>query len=120
MRKLEKTNPNLIQLIRFLRKKSRENKAKIWRDIAKRLAKPRRNYKAVNISRLNRCTKNKETVIVPGKVVGTGEIDHQIAVAAFAFSEKAREKIKAAKGKIIPFPLLIKKNPQGSEVKIIG
>jgi ribosomal protein L18E len=41
-------------------------------------------------------------------------------VAAFAFSEKAKEKIKATRGKCLSFFDLIKKNPKGSNVKIIG
>jgi large subunit ribosomal protein L18e len=120
VRRVKTTNPELIKLIRFLKKQSRENKVKIWRDIAERLAKPKRNSIAVNISRLNRHTKKKETVVVPGKVVGAGKIDHQITVAAFAFSEKAKEKINAARGKTISLLQLLKKNPKGSNVKIIG
>jgi len=59
-------------------------------------------------------------VVVPGKVLGAGEINHPVIVAAFSFSEKAKEKIKAAKGKCLSFIDLIKKNPKGSNVKIIG
>jgi len=58
--------------------------------------------------------------VVPGKVIGTGKIDHPITVAAFSFSEKAKEKIKVARGKAISLLQLIKKNPKGSNVKIIG
>jgi large subunit ribosomal protein L18e len=120
MRKVKATNPELIELIRFLKKQSRENKANIWLDIAERLAKPRRQRIAVNVSHLNRHTQKSETVAVPGKVLGTGELAHPITVAAFTFSTKANEKIKAAKGKCISFSDLIKKNPKGSNVKIIG
>ncbi len=120
MKKVKATNPELIKLIRFLRKQSRENKANIWREIAERLAKPRRKRIAVNLSRLNRHTQKNEMVVVPGKVLGAGEINHPVIVAAFAFSEKAKEKIKAAKGKCLSFIDLIKKNPKGSNVKIIG
>jgi len=107
-------------LIRFLKKQSRENNVKIWKDVAERLAKPKRKRIAVNVSRLNRYTEKKETVVVPGKVIGTGKIDHPITVAAFSFSEKAKEKIKVARGKTISLLQLIKKNPKGSNVKIIG
>lgn len=120
MKKLKTTNPELIELIRFLKKQGKENKAEIWRDIAERLAKPRRKRVAVNLSRLDRHTHKSETVVVPGKVLGTGDISHSITVTAFAFSEKAKVKIKAAKGKFLSFPELIKKNPKGSNVKIIG
>lgn len=120
MKKLRTTNPELIKLIRFLRKQSNENKANIWRGIAENLAKPRRNRLTVNLSRLNRHTQKNDVVIVPGKVLGAGTIDHPVTVAALAFSEKAREKILAARGKCLSFSRLIKKNPKGSNVKIIG
>jgi large subunit ribosomal protein L18e len=120
VKKVKATNPELIKLIRFLRKQSRENKANIWREIAERLAKPRRKRIAVNLSRLNRHTQKNEMVVVPGKVLGAGEINHPVIVAAFSFSEKAKEKIKAAKGKCLSFFDLVKKNPKGSNIKIIG
>jgi large subunit ribosomal protein L18e len=120
VKKVKTTNPELRELIIFLRKQSRENKVDIWRDIAKRLAKPRRNRIAVNISRLNRYTQKNETVAVPGKVLGAGEIEHSLTVAAFGFSGRAKEKIIAARGKCLSFSDLIKKKPNGSNVKIIG
>lgn len=120
MRKPKTTNPQLIEIISFLKKQGRENEAEIWRDIAERLAKPKRKRIAVNLSRLNRYTQKSETVVVPGKVLATGEITHPITIAAFAFSRKAREKISAARGKCLSFSDLIKKKPKGSNVKIIG
>jgi large subunit ribosomal protein L18e len=120
VRKVRTTNPQLIELINFLRKQSSENKVEVWWDIAERLAKPRRRGTAVNLSRLNRYTKKRETVAVPGKVLSTGKMDHPITIAAFAFSAKAREKIGAARGKCLSFSELVKKNPKGFNVKVIG
>lgn len=120
MKKTKKTNPELTKLIQFLKKQGRENKANIWRDIAEDLSKPRRKSIAVNLSRLNRYTQKNETVVVPGKVLGAGKITHPITVAAFVFSETAKEKIKAAKGKSLSIFELVEKNPSGSNVKIIG
>jgi large subunit ribosomal protein L18e len=120
VRKLRSTNPELKNLASFLKKEGREKKVHIWRDIAERLAKPRRKSVAVNVSRLNRFTQKNEIVLVPGKVVATGEIDHPVTVAAIAFSQRAREKINAAKGKCLSLYDLVKKDPSGSKVKIIG
>ena len=120
MRKVKTTNADRMELIRFLRKQSRENNVGVWRDIAGRLGKPRRKHVTVNLSRLNRHTTRNEVVAVPGKVLSSGEIDHALTIAAFAFSEKAKEKVAAAKGKCWSFFELIKKNPKGSNVKIIG
>jgi large subunit ribosomal protein L18e len=120
VRKNRSTNPELINAVNFLKKQSRENNVGIWRDIAERLTKPRRNGVAVNVSRLNRYTHKSETVIVPGKVLGTGQISHSLTVGAFAFSAKARGKIEAAKGKCYSLDDLAKKDPKGSKIKIIG
>jgi len=59
-------------------------------------------------------------VVVPGKVLGAGKIDLPLQVAAFAFSDKARSKISKAKGKCLSIPELMKKNPKGANVKVIG
>ncbi len=120
MKKPKTTNPELIELIRFLRKQGRENKAAIWRDIAKRLASPRRRHVTVNLSRLSRYTDKNEIVAVPGKLLSAGEISHPVTVAAVAFSEKAKEKVTAAKGKCLSLSELVKKNPKGSKIRIIG
>lgn len=119
-KQIKATNPYLIEIIRLLRKKSRENEAPIWREVAERLSKPKRRRIKVNVSRLNRYTKENDEVIVPGKVLGAGLIDHPIRVAAFDFSGQAKVKILKAKGKCLSIPELIKRNPKGTNVKLIG
>jgi large subunit ribosomal protein L18e len=120
VKKVRTTNPDRIEVIRFLRKQGKENNAGIWRDIAQHLGKSRRKHITVNLSRLNRYTKKNEVVAVPGKVLSAGVIDHPLMIAAFAFSEKAREKVTAARGKCLSFSELVKKNPKGSNIRIIG
>jgi len=120
VRKAKTTNPEIVELIQFLRKQGRENNAEIWRDIAERLAKPRKNRPAVNLSRLNRHTQENEVVVIPGKVLSSGEINHSVTVAALAFSEKAKEKINAANGKCLSFTELVNNNPKGSKITMIG
>ncbi len=120
MKKTKTTNPELIELIRFLRKQKREKNANIWGDIAERLEKPKKKRLTVNLSRLNRYAQKNEVVVVPGKVLGAGEIDHPITVTAFSFSAKAKEKIKTAKGKCLSFSDVIERNPKGVNIKIIG
>jgi len=73
----------------------------------------------VNLSRLNRHTRAKETVVVPGKVLGAGNLDRAISVAAFSFSAQARLKISKAKGKCLSISELLERNPDGSNVKIM-
>lgn len=120
MKKLKATNPELLELVKFLKKAAREHNAKIWRDIAERLSTSRKRRVAVNLSRINRYTEKGNFVAVPGKVLGTGSLDHPVKVAAFSFSEKAREKIRKKRGSCLTFYQLVKKNPKGSNIKIIG
>jgi large subunit ribosomal protein L18e len=120
LKRVKATNPELISLIRSLRKGSRENEVGIWRDVAEHLSSSRRRRITVNVSHLNRCTQTSETVVVPGKVLAAGKIGHPVNVAAFAFSEQARAKILKAKGKCLSISDLMKKNPKGANVKIIG
>jgi large subunit ribosomal protein L18e len=120
MKQTKSPNPELTSLIRSLRKKGRENDANIWRDTADRLLKPRRRRAAVNLSQINRHTQARETAIVPGKVLGAGSVDHPVNVAAFAFSGHAKSKILNAKGKCLSIDELMKENPKGTNVKIIG
>ena len=119
MKETKSTNPELIQLIRFLKKESREKNANIWLDVAEHLAKPKTQRVAVNLSRINRNTKKSETIVVPGKVLATGTLKHSVTVAAFGASEKAKEKMKAAKAKYLSIPELVEKNPKGANVRII-
>jgi large subunit ribosomal protein L18e len=113
------TNPELVQLINFLRKQGREKNAAIWLNVARYLSKVRRQSVAVNLSRINRYTQKSDVVVVPGKILGAGSLDHSITVAAFDASEKAKEKIAAAKAKYLSIPELVETNPKGSNIKII-
>jgi len=120
MKKANPTNPELINTIHFLKKSAKENDAKIWRKVAETLSRTRRKRIAVNLGRVNRYTKEDEIVAIPGKVLAAGEIGHPVTVSAFAFSQKAMAKIEKAKGKCLSYTELVKKNPKGTGVKIIG
>jgi len=119
MRETKSTNPELVKLIRFLKKQGREKQANIWLDVAEHLAKPSRQRVTVNLSRINRHTEKKDMIVVPGKILGTGALNHPVTVAAFSASEKAKEKLAAAKAKYLSIPELLEKNPKGANVKII-
>jgi len=119
MTRVKPTNPELLTVIRSLRKRAQDSNAPIWRDVAAQLSSSKRRRVAVNLSRLNRHTRAKETVVVPGKVLGAGNLDHPVSVAAFSFSTQARLKISKARGKCLSIPELIEANPEGKNVKIM-
>jgi large subunit ribosomal protein L18e len=111
---VEKTNPRLTTLIALLKNKSRENEAKIWREIASRLETPNRNYAEVNLSKINRYAQDGETIIVPGKVLGSGTLEQSVN-----FSASATSKITDAKGQCMTIEQLLRDNPKGSGVRIL-
>lgn len=119
MKNIEKTNPRLVSLIDNLKAASRNNGVAIWRDIAKRLEKPRRNYASVNLSKINRHTKPNDIVIIAGKVLSSGDLDHSVTIAALGFSGQAMSKIALAGGKCLDIEKLILEQPKGTGIKIL-
>ena len=114
-----KTNPRTPVLIAALKEGSRQNEAAIWRDVAKRLEKPGRNYAQVNLSKINRYAKDGETVLIAGKVLGAGLLDKAVTVAAYNFSVTAIEKITSLGGKCLTIEQILEENPKGSGIKIL-
>ncbi|MBO4357057.1 MAG: 50S ribosomal protein L18e [Candidatus Methanomethylophilaceae archaeon] len=114
-----KTNPQLVATIDNLKAITRDNNAAIWRDIALRLEKPKKNWAEANLSKLERYAKDGETIVVPGKVLAAGSISKKITVAAFSFSDAAAKAIVAAGGKTMTFEELAKENPKGTGVRIM-
>jgi large subunit ribosomal protein L18e len=119
MRETKTTNPELVQLISLLKKESRERQAGIWLDIAEYLSKTRSQRISVNLSTLNRNTRRSDVIVVPGKLLGSGSINHAVTVASFGASQKAKDKLVAAKSKYLSIPELLEKNPKGANVRII-
>jgi len=115
-----KTNPMLVSLIHELKKQANENDAPIWKDIAKRLEKSSKNWPEVNLDRLEKYVQKNETALVPGKVLSSGNLLKKITIAAWSFSENAEQKIKKAGGKCISIEELLKKNPKGKDIRIMG
>jgi len=93
-----KTNPKLQNLIADLKSVSRDSGANVWQDIAARLEKPRRTHAEVNLGRIERYAQEDETVVVPGKVLGSGVLEKNVTVAAVDFSAlPARRSTRPAK-----------------------
>ena len=119
VKKIIKTNPNLIELINKLYEQSRNEDAAIWKDVAKRLERSNRRTAEVNLSDINRNADADETVLVPGKVLSNGDLDKKVDVVAFKFSAKAQEKIENAGGECISIDEIMQSNPKGSNIRIM-
>ncbi len=113
------TNPRLIRMINRLEKASRVNNAPIWRAVAEKLRKPTRARIEVNLWKIDKYAEGVDAVIVPGKVLGEGELTKPIVVAAASFSASAKRKIEEAGGKAHFLDDYAEENPKGSNTRIV-
>jgi large subunit ribosomal protein L18e len=111
----EKDNQILASLIESLMKSEKP----LWRKVAGELSRSRRSRAEVNLSKLERYAEDGKTILVPGKVLGSGVVSKKVDVAAFAFSDRARQLISAAGGKAMSIESLQKSNPEGRGVMIL-
>ena len=119
---MKRTGPQTLTLkalIRELTSLGKKNEVKLWLRIAKDLSRPTRIRRAVNLYKIDKNTKDGETALVPGKVLSVGELNKKLTIAAYQFSDKALEKINKV-GKAIKIQELIKDNPKGEKIRIIG
>jgi len=121
---VKRTGPQTLELrdlILELKTIGNKNNVDLWKRVAKELEKPRRIRRKANLYKINKYTRDNEIALVPGKVLSMGELTKKITVAAYQFSENAKEKINHA-GKAMSIKELIEKypNPEGKRIRIIG
>ena len=117
IRKLK--NPELKRTIQTLDTASRKENKAIWGALAEELDKPKRGRTSVNLSKINRHTEEGDVVAIPGKVLASGFLNHQVTVAAFAFSEGAKKKIVDSGSKAISLETLLEEGINPSQIKIL-
>ena len=113
--KIREKNPDLKNLVMNLQKGKQA-----WRAVAEGLNRPRRGRHEVNLYRIEKHANPKESVVVPGIVLGDGEIKKSVVVAALKFTKGAREKIEKAGGRCLSIEELLEKNPKGEKLRIMG
>ena len=107
-------------MVKDLKQASKKNEAPIWSRLAVLAIKPSSARRVVNLTRINKTTKENDVLFVPGKVLGTGNISHKITLSSFSMSTTAANKIIHTGGKIMTYADMIKKYPTGKGVIIFG
>jgi len=120
MKRTGSSNPNLRKLIEELKTLSIKQEVKLWKRIASDLEKPSRMRRIVNLTKLDKNTKDNETVIVPGKVLAKGTLGHQLTIAAYQFSEQAMEKLTESKCTLLTLSEFMEKDPKAKKARLIG
>jgi large subunit ribosomal protein L18e len=115
---MSKTNPRLNSLIADLKSAARSSDGDVWSDVADRLEKPRRTHAEINLGRIERYAQEDETVVVPGKVLGSGVLQKEVTVAAVDFSGTAQTKIDQV-GETMNLEQALEQNPDGQNVRVV-
>ena len=114
------TNQVVIRMASDLKKASTKNDAPIWGKLAEYALKPSIARRDININKINQLTKENDTIVFPGKVLATGNISHKITLFSFSISNSAAAKVLESGGKIVSYADLIKQNPTGKGVVLLG
>ncbi len=109
-----------IMLRKLIERLNKEKKA-IWKRVAEELSAPARKRTYVNLYKINRYSKAGDIIIIPGKVLGVGNLDHPVTVAAWDFSKTAKDKIIKAGGQIMSLWQAVEtfKDFKGKSVKLM-
>lgn len=105
-----KKNPELVRTILLLKKN------KDWQKLANLVARVKRKQIKLNLDEIDQRAEEGDTIVVPGKILGRGELKKKLMVVGFSFSQKAKEKLKA-KARTIEEE--VKKNPKAEGVKVL-
>ena len=114
-----KTSSEVRETIMKLAQVSRESNSVFWRDIAERISGGRRRYASVDLGKIERLCAEGDTVVVPGTVLGGGEIEKKITISAIRASTSAIEKIGKSGSTFKKLSDLAIENPKGTNIKII-
>jgi len=114
--KIRAKNHVLKDLIEDLRKKGVEQP--IWTSLAHGLNRPQRNKHEVNLYDIERNAQAKETIVVPGVVLGSGIVTKPVTVAALKFSGQAQNVIEKAGGKCLSIQEVMNSKPE--TLRILG
>lgn len=99
--KTKTTNKILFDIINDLRKLSNKTGESFGKAIAAKLAVSASQRAEVNLFKIEKLTKNQDTIIIPGKVLASGNLTKKITVIAYKFSKSAKQKIENVGGKTL-------------------
>ncbi|MBW3010696.1 hypothetical protein KY335_05805 [Candidatus Woesearchaeota archaeon] len=106
-------NKELTNMIQEIKTLAIKQESKFWKRIATELEKPRKNMRVVNVGKLKNVVRKGEIAVIPGKVIGTGKYEGDIA--AYQFSETVLKN-----NKTMFLDELMKKCPKGQKCRIIA
>ncbi len=86
-----------------------EKNSGLARAVLRIVSRPRRERVTVSIKKLNDNAKERESIIVPGKILSVGAPDKKYDVCAVEYSDAAAEKLRSAGCSMVPVQEMIKR-----------
>jgi len=110
-----KTNSELVETLDAIRK----NKSWSGLEVARYLSSASRKMPEMNLSKLSAHSEEGDSIILPGKVLGAGEIKHKMKVCAFKFSKQALDKLHEKKCETSLIIDEVNKNPKATGLRML-
>ena len=107
----KKTNTRLVRALIKLKKKNPV--------VGKILVEPVKKSLWVNLKDIEKKAGGVTKILVPGKILSSGELTKKIKVVAWGASEKAIEKMKKSGVEFVYLSDEIKKNPELKELVVV-
>ncbi|MCL4378928.1 MAG: 50S ribosomal protein L18e [Candidatus Marsarchaeota archaeon] len=80
---------------------------KLWKRVHHLVSVPARRRANVNIYKINKHTKDGDNVVVPGKVLSIGRMDHKVNIAALEYSKSAETLLSGASCRMVSISEMI-------------
>ena len=103
-----------------LKRHSKSSKQKIWKAASDEVLASRKNRPEVNVGQISKYSKEGSRVLVAGKVLGLGGIDHKVTVGAYSFSGSAKTKIESVGGTCLGIKEFMESSPTAKDVLMLG
>lgn len=101
VRKLNVERGDVREWLAALEKARQDKRKPVYDRIHELVAVPSRRRVSVDVYKISSSTKEGDTVVVPGKVLGVGAMSHSVSIAALGFSASALKSLKDANCRII-------------------
>jgi large subunit ribosomal protein L18e len=99
---------------------ARSSKKPVYRRAVRMLSKRVNRLVEVNVGKLDAISAEGGILLVPGKVLGEGDVSKELHVGAVAFTGSAIQKISAAGGEALLIKDFVAKYEEGKGVLLVG
>jgi large subunit ribosomal protein L18e len=99
---------------------ARSSHKPVYKRAVKMLSRRTNQLVEVNVGKLGSISTEEGLLLVPGKVLGDGEVDKKLHVGAVAFTASAIQKINSAGGEALLIKDFVAKYGEGKGVHLVG